>query len=96
MAADGSSGRDAARDSVAKIAVAAAKESDQSLDHLAETYFNRLLKNIELMLTYVMSNGIVVPDDLRMKIDMLLTHSELVAHTATIPHPDAPLASAAN
>lgn len=52
------------------------RRADRSFNRLAEDYLSRLLRDIGLMLTYVTSNGIVVPDDLRRKIDALLTQTE--------------------
>jgi hypothetical protein len=51
-----------------------APQSDQSSDQLARNYLSKLLANIKIMLTYATSNGIALPDDLRPKIDKLLTH----------------------
>jgi hypothetical protein len=46
------------------------------LDRAGEQYFQKLLKNINIMLDYVNENGIVIPDDLRAKIGALFSDTE--------------------
>jgi hypothetical protein len=64
-----------------------APQSDQLSDQLARNYLSKLLTNIKIMLTYATNNGIALPDDLRPKIDELLTHPDIsIDELSTRPH----------
>jgi len=79
MAADASFAPEAEPPKVSAGAVQSvdAPLPNPSSDRLARDYLSKLLKNIKIMLTYATSNGISLPEDLRPKIDALLTHSDV-------------------
>jgi len=57
---------------------------DQPLDRSGREYFNKLLKNIQVMLNYVDENGIIVPDDLNDRISRLFSSPDSSGDRATI------------
>lgn len=67
--------------SLVKSALRSAEQ--QSLERLGWEYFEKILKNIKVMLDYINENGIVIPDDLTAKISALYTGAE--AAPAVVP-----------
>lgn len=84
MAVDDDTPNDGTKPTETPASMQAPVPVEEILEGPALEYLNELLKNIATMLSYANSNGVVLPSDLRGKIDALLNNPAVTRYPARL------------